>query len=73
MMESCALESVAAKRKEARINIRMSSHDVDQFKAIAETEGLGYQTLISSVLHKLINGLLVDRKILDEVKSVFKK
>lgn len=39
-------------RKDARINIRISSNDLDQIKRIAAYEGLSYQTLIASVLHK---------------------
>ena len=39
-------------KKEARINIRVSNHDLDRIKRIAVHEGLPYQTLIASVLHK---------------------
>ncbi|MDF3047547.1 MAG: hypothetical protein K0R73_665 [Candidatus Midichloriaceae bacterium] len=39
-------------RKNARINIRLSQFDLDKIKRIAAKEGLPYQTLISSVLHK---------------------
>lgn len=39
-------------RKDARINIRLSSYDVDRIKMIAAEEGLSYQTLIASILHK---------------------
>ena len=39
-------------RKDARINIRLSNHDLDQLKRIAVLEGLSYQTLITSILHK---------------------
>lgn len=51
---------VAAKtmRKDVRINIRLSSSDVDNIKKIAAFEGLPYQTLISSVLHKYAAGHL---------------
>ena len=38
--------------KDARINIRMSSYDLDLIKRIAANEGLSYQSLIASVLHK---------------------
>lgn len=45
-------------RKNKRINIRLSQQDLAgiQFKAIEE--GLPYQTLISSVLHKYVTGSL---------------
>lgn len=39
-------------KKDARINIRLSQFDLNRIKRIAATEGLPYQTLISSVLHK---------------------
>ncbi|MGH7249760.1 MAG: antitoxin [Minisyncoccia bacterium] len=42
-------------KKDARINIRMSSFDLDLIKQIAVREGLSYQSLITSVLHKFAN------------------
>ena len=44
--------------KDARINIRLSSSDLARLKRIAANEGLPYQTLISSVLHKYAAGHL---------------
>lgn len=46
------------KKKEARINIRLTGGDLDDLKARAEEEGLPYQTFIASVLHKYLNGRL---------------
>jgi predicted DNA binding CopG/RHH family protein len=51
----------ATLRKDKRVNIRMTERDVNRFQKRAEEEGLPYQTLISSVLHKYINGRLVQR------------
>ena len=48
-------------KKVARINIRLAEKDLEGLKARAEEEGLPYQTLIASVLHKYNNGRLVDR------------
>ncbi|MBE0430119.1 MAG: antitoxin [Thermoleophilia bacterium] len=48
--------------KDKRINIRMSSKDLDQVRAIAAREGLPYQTLISSIIHKYVSGYLVEKK-----------
>jgi predicted DNA binding CopG/RHH family protein len=45
-------------RKDARINIRLSSADVDMLKRRAAVEGIPYQTLIASVLHKYVSGTL---------------
>jgi predicted DNA binding CopG/RHH family protein len=39
-------------RKDTKINIRLSGHDVECLRRIAAKEGLPYQTLISSILHK---------------------
>ncbi|MCE3232519.1 MAG: hypothetical protein K0R98_776 [Rickettsiaceae bacterium] len=41
-------------KKSERINIRLSPHDLHYIKAIASEEGIPYQTLVSSVLHKYI-------------------
>ncbi len=43
-------------RKDARINIRLSSSDLEQLKQMAAYEGLPYQTLIASILHKYAAG-----------------
>lgn len=45
-----------ALRKDARINIRVSSIDLDHLKQKAAYEGMPYQTLIASVLHKYAAG-----------------
>jgi predicted DNA binding CopG/RHH family protein len=41
-------------RKAARINIRLAPADLDLLKARAKVEGLPYQTLIASILHKYV-------------------
>jgi predicted DNA binding CopG/RHH family protein len=51
----------AALRKDRRINIRISENDLIQLQRKAVQDGLPYQTLVSSVLHKFINGRLVER------------
>ncbi len=43
-------------RKDARINIRLSSADLEMLKRRAVEEGLPYQSLIASVLHKYVSG-----------------
>ena len=43
-------------RKDKRVNIRISERDLKELQRIALREGLPYQTLISSVLHKFVNG-----------------
>jgi len=48
-------------KKDARINIRLSSRDLRSLQARALKEGMPYQTLVSSVLHKYIDGQLIDK------------
>ncbi|MBP6103677.1 MAG: hypothetical protein KBD23_01095 [Gammaproteobacteria bacterium] len=43
-------------QKKARVNIRMSYIDLEHIKQKAAFEGLPYQTLIASVLHKYASG-----------------
>jgi predicted DNA binding CopG/RHH family protein len=45
-------------QKDKRINIRMSSKDLDRVQVIAAQEGIPYQTLISSIIHKYASGYL---------------
>ena len=49
-------------KKDKRVNLRMSSKDLEAIKTFAVEEGLPYQTLMSSVLHKFITGRLVDKQ-----------
>ena len=44
-------------RKDKRVNIRITGRDLRQLQRIALREGLPYQTLISSILHKYVNGV----------------
>ena len=48
-------------KKDARINIRLSSRDLRSLQAKAMMEGMPYQTFVSSLLHKYIDGQLVDK------------
>ena len=45
-------------RKDRRLNIRISSRDLEAIQKRALEEGLPYQTLISSLLHKYASGRL---------------
>ena len=51
----------ATVRKDKRVNIRMSEKDLIRIQKKAMEEGLPYQTLISSVLHRYANGRLIDK------------
>lgn len=43
-------------KKDKRVNIRMSSKDLEDIQKIAIEEGLPYQTFIASILHKYASG-----------------
>ena len=47
--------------KDRRINIRLSSPDLMDIQARALEEGIPYQTMIASVLHKFVSGRLVEK------------
>ena len=51
----------ATLRKDKRVNIRISEKDLLDLQKRALREGIPYQTLISSVLHKYINGALTEK------------
>ena len=44
--------------KDKRINIRISSRDLERIQKRAAKEGIPYQTFISGSLHKLVTGRL---------------
>ncbi len=44
----------ATLRKDKRVNIRISSKDLDNIQAIAIEEGIPYQTLMSSIIHRYV-------------------
>ena len=72
--ESGQLQSVATKSelemiktaaratgiKDRRVNIRLSSGDLNDIQVKALEEGIPYQTLIASVLHKYVTGRLIE-------------
>ena len=50
----------ASLAKDKRVNIRISSRDLDDIQAKAAEEAIPYQTLMSSVLHKYVTGRLIE-------------
>ncbi|GFP19600.1 hypothetical protein HKBW3S03_01105 [Candidatus Hakubella thermalkaliphila] len=48
--------------KDRRVNIRISSKDLEGIQKRALEEGIPYQTLISSILHKYVSGRLAERE-----------
>ncbi len=53
----------AASQKSKRVNIRISARDLEDLQVRAMQEGLPYQTLMASVLHRYVTGQLVARSI----------
>jgi predicted DNA binding CopG/RHH family protein len=47
-------------RKDKRLNIRISERDLLELQRKAVNEGLPYQTYVSSIIHKFLNGSLID-------------
>lgn len=43
-------------RKDQRMNIRISKSDLSRVKAKAAEEGVPYQTLVASIIHKYVSG-----------------
>ena len=48
-------------KKDRRINLRLTQKDYRQIQIKAIEEGIPYQTLISSIVHKYLNGSLIPR------------
>lgn len=48
-------------RKDKRVNIRISEKDLLDLQKEAIRQGIPYQTLLSSVLHKYANGALTEK------------
>lgn len=48
-------------KKNRRVNIRISDKDLEALQKRAIEEGIPYQTLIASVLHKYVSGRLVEK------------
>lgn len=47
-------------KKDKQINIRISNRDLTAIQSKAFQEGIPYQTLVSSIIHKYISGSLKD-------------
>ena len=67
--EKQQLSSIVKRAKEKKsVSLRVNAQDLTLIKQRAEREGIPYQTLISSILHKYINDQLVDQNAI--LKSV---
>ena len=64
-----AASATATLAKDKRINIRLSSRDLEDVQTRAAEEGMPYQTLIASILHKYVNGRLIETTPRPSVRS----
>lgn len=53
---------IARARKRRTVNIRIAEKTLEELKQRSEQEGIPYQTLISSILHKYVTDRLVDEE-----------
>ncbi|WP_347272793.1 CopG family antitoxin [Candidatus Kuenenia sp.] len=49
-------------KKDKRVNIRISSKDLEEIQVLAVENGIPYQTLMTSILHRYVHGSLVDKQ-----------
>ena len=60
-------------KKNKSISLRISSHDLEKLKEKAIDEGIPYQTLINSILHKYVTKQFYDKdQMLRSVKLMSK-
>jgi len=52
----------AINKKNKRLNIRITESDLEAIKRKALAEGIPYQTLIASLIHKFVTGKLIEDK-----------
>ena len=55
-------------RKTKNINIEISEYDLEKLREKSAVEGLPYQTLLSSIIHKYVSDQLIEEK--DIIKSI---
>jgi len=59
--------------KDRRVNIRLSTGDLKDIQVRALEEGMPYQTLIASILHKYVTGRLAEREVMpNDIKATAK-
>jgi len=54
----------------SRISLRIASYDLERIKERAGKEGIPYQTLINSILHKYITNQLLEKEEIIKTFSV---
>ncbi len=60
--EKSKIESIIDKENEKKsISLRLRKYDLEKLKERAQREGIPYQTLLSSIVHKFITDQLIDK------------
>ena len=69
------IESIIDKTKKTKnINIRINEFDLEKIRERSQQEGLPYQTLIASIIHKYVTNQLVDeRSLLKAISLIGRK
>jgi len=49
-------QAIEARKKDAVLNVRINSKDLDRIKKIAKKLGVRYQSFISEILHRVAQG-----------------
>ncbi len=56
MLKQVAINTIEDKKRKKSLNIRLFENDIQRIKAMALSEGLPYQTFLSSIIHKIATG-----------------
>ena len=67
------VDAAQNRSKDARVNLRLNPDDVEKIRAKADREGIPYQTLIGSVLHKYATDQLIEEKAIEAVMRKMNK
>ena len=61
--EKSKIENIIDKENEKKsISLRLRKYDLEKLKERAQQEGMPYQTLLSSIVHKFISDQLIDKR-----------
>ena len=67
------IEGIIDKSNEKKsISLRLKTNDLELLKSKADREGLPYQTLLSSIVHKFVSNQLVDKSSILESIAMLK-
>ncbi|MBI2436769.1 MAG: antitoxin [Candidatus Magasanikbacteria bacterium] len=67
------MEAIERSKKSSNISLRLSTDDLIRIKNLAQKEGLPYQTLIGSVLHKYSTNQFVEEQVIKKVVEKLRK